>query len=272
MIYLYLLGLCAKIYFELTVKEGKTLRKKVILVFSVFLALSFISGCHYSQSPEKSQLNNERDSSSLVSDNTLSVVSSSVPKEKDPADNKKDQSSSTVSAKKVVRASDYNNVTNRFFAWAGQRAKMGNMAVCKYFFEHGAAGMGDWYAITPDGNAQVQNLDKPGYDAFPIHIVGGVTFYYSKNGTVGTTDENLHNYCFADGFYGVARQDKPIVKYILGDNGTVYEYNSSGAYSDGFYEAGDSGEILDTGENKKFIISKDIAAQQEYASIIHSIK
>lgn len=50
------------------------------------------------------------------------------------------------------------------------------MAVTSGFFDHGSAGRGDWYAVTPDGLAMAQDLDNPGYDYFPLHVVGGVTF------------------------------------------------------------------------------------------------
>src|SRR5699024_7230489 len=68
-------------------------------------------------------------------------------------------------------------MTEEFFNWAVDRVKIGNLAVTTLYFQHGAAGSGDWYALTPDGQVQVQNLDNPGFESFDIHALSGVAFY-----------------------------------------------------------------------------------------------
>lgn len=162
-------------------------------------------------------------------------------------------------------------INQQFLNWASERAKVGGMAVTSEFFDHGAAGRGDWYAITPDGLALAQDLENPGYDYFPLHIVGGVTFYYSKNGTVGQTTERNKS-SFAAGFGEVAYGNKPIVKYILCDNGMIYELQSNISLSSGFSEASDDGEISRSQINEQdFTRSEDKDAIQEYQRIISRV-
>lgn len=167
-------------------------------------------------------------------------------------------------------------ITTAFLDWAGNRAAMGGMAVNPLYFDHGAAGRGDWYAVTPDGLVQTQQSveNTPGYDAFPIHSLGGIVFYYSLFGTTGETREIMeHNYSMAAGYSQVADPSKPIVKYMLGDNGVVYELKSNLAYSYGFYEAGDDGSLYSESSKesqRSFVVSEDKAAQIELRRILAS--
>ncbi|MGY3765420.1 hypothetical protein ACWOAH_02550 [Vagococcus vulneris] len=160
------------------------------------------------------------------------------------------------------------DISDAFYQWAGGRAKIGGMAVSKEFFDHGAAGVGDWFAVTPDGLAMAQTFDHPGYDGFPLHIVGGVTFYYSKDGVLGMTDE-IKGSSFAEGFSGVARTDKPIIKYILVDNGNIYELDSDSSLTTGFYEADEDGTIKRSQINEvAFKQSEDKDAIEEYQRLL----
>ncbi|TGE71861.1 hypothetical protein [Weissella confusa] len=168
--------------------------------------------------------------------------------------------------------SDKSDISNTFLQWAGQRAEMGNMAVSSWFFDHGAAGHGDWYALSDDGNIQVQNMDHPGSTSFSIHAIGGVVFYTSLDGTTGVQD--LSNYSFADNYSKVVDRDKPVVKYLLADNGKVYELKLSQqdgslapSTNSGFYEFTDDG-IPDATAMDKFSVSQDEAAQSELTKLL----
>ncbi|MDH6364382.1 hypothetical protein M2139_001313 [Enterococcus sp. PF1-24] len=73
-------------------------------------------------------------------------------------------------------------INNEFVTWAGKQGEKGGLAVNSEYFNHGAAGFGDWYAVTDDGLIQVQQpMDpgRPGADGVPIHCLGGVVFYHS---------------------------------------------------------------------------------------------
>lgn len=94
----------------------------------------------------------------------------------------------TIDQKKQINAD--------FLNWAAERATVGHMAVSDWYFDHGSAGLGDWYANTPDGQVQVQNQNQPGAAAFKIHAVGGCIFYKSKDGQIGK--QNLYKGSFAD--------------------------------------------------------------------------
>lgn len=160
-----------------------------------------------------------------------------------------------------------------FLDWADQRGALGGMAVNSEYFQHGVSGLGDWYASTPDGFVLVgeqTSPGRPGFDAYSIHAVSGVVFYYSLFGTLGQTDElNEHQPSLATGFANVADTNYPIVKYLLCDNGKVYEFVSTPSFSSGFYQADDQGEInYWPKEDEAFFISEDQDAQEEWRRIL----
>lgn len=184
---------------------------------------------------------------------------------------KKGSGETNLSKEMFYQTSVLQNINQQFLDWASDRARIGGMAVTSEFFDHGAAGRGDWFSVTPDGMAMAQNLDNPGYDFFPLHVVGGVTFYYSKNGTLGATDERQRS-SFAAGFSEVADTTKPIIKYILCDNGMIYELVSDASLSTGFNEANDDGTIPRSQINvKEFRYSEDTDAINELQRIISLI-
>src|SRR5699024_9737733 len=162
-------------------------------------------------------------------------------------------------------------MVDEFYTWAVERAEVGGMAVTKYFLTHGAAGSGDWYANTPDGEAQVQNLKNPGFDHFDMHIIGGVAFYQPSSGIVGT--DNLDRVPgTAEGYSNIAVPETNIHKYILVDNGVVYELiapKENMAFSSGFGEYADDG-TKDGGipTDKDFELSGDQDAQEEWQRIL----
>lgn len=231
------------------------------------------------------QTNKEKTLDTKIRDTNTSAQSSSQSSTKNSSTTVKKDGSSSTSEEKVgpnsgttalSKESYYQRniikeINQQFLDWASDRAKIGGMAVTSEFFDHGAAGRGDWFSVTPDGMAMAQNLDNPGYDFFPLHVVGGVTFYYSKNGTLGATDERQRS-SFAAGFSEVADTTKPIIKYILCDNGMIYELVSDASLSTGFNEANDDGTIPRSQINvKEFRYSEDTDAINELQRIISLI-
>lgn len=186
----------------------------------------------------------------------------------------KDRSSKATddSKKKIgiisLTESQKEEVNTNFLKWAIDRANIGNMAVTDLYFNHGSGGQGDYFASTPDGDIQVQDMNNPGASGFNIHAIGGVTFYKTLSGSTGYQD--LSSNSIADGYGNDYDTNEPAVKYLLADNGVVYEsihhtgVNGPGA---GYYEMDDTGK-LDGTKEYTFYESKDSAAQSELKSIL----
>ncbi|WP_051220454.1 hypothetical protein [Jeotgalicoccus marinus] len=161
-------------------------------------------------------------------------------------------------------------MNDEFYNWAVERAEIGNLAVTDYYFGHGAAGHGDWYASTPHGDVQAQDLDNPGFDAFDIHAVGGVVFYNPLSGEYGA-DENTEVESTASGYQTMAVDDTNIHKYMLADNGVVYEHISAKeetSLSSGFGEYNDDGTRGEYTPTSGFEVSGDQEAQNEWQRIL----
>lgn len=189
--------------------------------------------------------------------------------------NENNQAAATEASKSVAnRTYSYEEkqaIENQFTQWAGKRAAIGGMALNNRYFDHGAGGIGDWYAVTTSGEyILVQRESVPtSSDMYTTEALGGVVFYTSKFGTLGYSNEiedSSNNPSTATGYTGVANLEKPITKYMLGSNGVVYEYQSSGSFSDGFYEVDDQGRF-NTGQ-AYFYKSGDVAAQNELQRIL----
>lgn len=182
--------------------------------------------------------------------------------------------SSTVSAAKAVSLTEaqQSEVESQMLNWADGRAKIGKMAVSDFYFDHGAAGAGDWYANTSDGEIQVQNEQNPGKNGFKIHAVGGLVFYTAKDGTTGI-DNNLRG-TTADGYSLNMDFDKPVSKYLFGDNGIVYELKSGNgtelSQTTGFGEYSDDGikGRDDLKPNGTFLVSNDQAAKSKLQQVL----
>lgn len=161
-------------------------------------------------------------------------------------------------------------MTRHFYDWAIERAEIGNMAVTNMYFSHGAAGRGDWYAMTPDGEVQTQNQDNPGFEHFDIHAVGGVAFYQPTSGDFGE-DADAPVPSTAEGYSRLALPDTNIHKYMLADNGVVYELigkKEQMSFSSGFGEYDDEGTYGEFPPGVEFEISGDQDAQQEWKRIL----
>ncbi|QEA53208.1 hypothetical protein [Loigolactobacillus coryniformis] len=160
-------------------------------------------------------------------------------------------------------------VNAAFLAWASQQAEIGEMAVSDWYFDHGSAGHGDWYAQTPDGKVQVQDFGVPGAGQFPIHAVGGCVFYTAKDGTIGR--DKLYAGSFADNYAVNMDFTKPVSKYLLGDNGVVYELKTGNgtavSTNTGFGEYSDDGQTAGT-VDQTFMVSKDGAARAELQKLL----
>lgn len=119
--------------------------------------------------------------------------------------------------------------------WADERAKMSGMAVSGEFFGHGAGGDGDYTVETGDGTACLQHatsLDNRAPDGtYSSEIIGGLTWYYSLNGTKGYTAEAGEPVPTITGFSEVADINKPMIRYLFGNNGVVYEADCTASVS-----------------------------------------
>ena len=161
-------------------------------------------------------------------------------------------------------------MVDEFYTWAVERAEVGGMAVNDYYFGHGAAGRGDWYATTPHGDVQVQDQDNPGFDAFNIHAIGGIVFYQPISGDYGA-DENTEVESTASGYQTMAIDGTDIHKYMLADNGVVYEHISvkeETSLSSGFGEFNDDGTRGEYAPASRFEVSEDQDAQEVWQRIL----
>lgn len=188
-------------------------------------------------------------------------------------DNKKTAAVEEETAELAVQEftmEEQQEMTQHFYDWAIERAEIGNMAVTNMYFSHGAAGRGDWYAMTPDGEVQTQNQDNPGFDHFDIHAVGGVAFYQPASGDFGE-DADAPFPGTAEGYSRLALPDTNIHKYMLADNGVVYELigkKENMSFSSGFGEYDDEGTYGEYPPGREFEISGDQDAQQEWKRIL----
>lgn len=188
---------------------------------------------------------------------------------KEQEDKEQDKEKERPVAVKQYTDEEKQEMTEMFYEWAVERAEIGAMAVTDYYFGHGAAGHGDWVAKTPHGEVQAQNLDNPGWDAFELHAIGGVAFYQPITGDFGR-DENKGNIGTGAGYTKVALPDTDIHKYMLVDNGIVYELIGPLGLTSGFSEYTDEGQSTDQIKNElvQFEVSGDQAAQEEWRRIL----
>lgn len=247
-------------------------KRRSLLLLSGLLLVSF-SGC--GSKDIKSNVIN----SSSTSESNLSTSEDASSNKREMLDSTVEQKSENIATSAIQRRYSFEeqrSITNEFLNWAGERAEIGGMAVNGAYFNHGASGRGDWYAKTTEGQYILVQRQDPNIEIddsiYIAHAIGGVVFYYSNFGTTGLTDEiddRNNNPSTATGFSQVANTDKPIVKYLLADNGIVYEYSSNVAFSDGFYVTDDDGNFdYWPNEQKPFKVSEDQNAQEELRRIL----
>lgn len=235
---------------------------------SVFL----LSGCSSTADKDKSASESSVEIKvTATSDSTSSTSKTRVARSSDTEEAQSTEQTNPVNNRRVqLSDAQKDQINQAFLEWAGQRAAIGNMAVSDWFFDHGAAGHGDWYANTPDGQVQVQNNNMPGQSAFPIHAIGGCIFYTAKDGGVGKQE------LFADSFaanYSVKMDfTRPVSKYLLGDNGVVYELKTGNgtpvSTNTGFGEYDDDGRQGTYTQDVDFQISEDHAAQEKLQELL----
>lgn len=212
---------------------------------------------------ENEELRKELAEKEKEEENTASEADKAEDSEGEAAsqnDNKKTAAVEEETAELAVQEftmEEQQKMTQHFYDWAIERAEIGNMAVTNMYFSHGAAGRGDWYAMTPDGEVQTQNQDNPGFDHFDIHAVGGVAFYQPASGDFGEdTDAPFPG--TAEGYSRLALADTNIHKYMLADNGVVYELigkKENMSFSSGFGEYDDEGTYGEYPPGREFEIS-----------------
>lgn len=168
-----------------------------------------------------------------------------------------------------VSKKEKSEINNDFYNWADQRAKMGNMAISKYYFDHGPENNGNlWYASTPDGDILVRNAsDTYSSKKYNLRKIGGFVFYTAKDGTTGKCD-NIKKDTDDGAEYSSDQIDitKPVDKYLLANNGIVYECKLDGEAAEP-----DSGFKIKGEDNigsDDWIVSQDKAAQDEYRQLI----
>lgn len=197
-------------------------------------------------------------SSSVVANSDSTATSSSATKA---------STSTKQPTKSAVTLSDSqkSEINHQMLDWADSRAQTAHLAVSDYYFNHGAAGRGDWYAVTSDGRVQVQDQDNPGRSGFKLHAIGGLVFYAAKDGTTGIDDSLMGS--TAEGYTTNMNFNKTVTKYLFLDNGSVYELKlGNGETVDpitGFGELGNDGK--DGGANtittnETFLPSADTSA------------
>ncbi|MGX7025936.1 hypothetical protein [Vagococcus hydrophili] len=248
--------------------------KQAINSLLATLVLLLVTACGNNKSDENKSISS---SSNVVSQMTTTTKNNEETNSTSisPTETTTESSSSKIQQRKYS-FEEQKSISKEFINWASERAKIGGMAVNGAYFTHGASGRGDWYAIVPDNNYVLIQRQDPSMeiskDTYLANSIGGVVFYYSKYGTTGLSDEindRENNPSTATGFSQVADLDKPIVKYMLADNGVVYEYSSKGSFSDGFYVTDDDGDFdYWPGEQRPFIISEDQDAQSKLQSIL----
>ncbi|WP_407855015.1 hypothetical protein [Enterococcus hailinensis] len=260
--------------------------KKITVFLLGVCSLVLLVGCHSTKKEQqtdtkakddsitvKSTSSNSKETSETASTSTSNSSTSSVSSESSTSIESQ-SSTQTEAAKNTSIVLDDNQktqITNAFLTWAGQRAEIGNMAVSDWYFDHGAAGKGDWYANTPDGQVQVQNNGYPGFGSFAIHAIGGCVFYTAKDGSIGK--QELFADSFATNYSAKMDWSKPVSKYLLGDNGVVYELKTGNgtpvSTNTGFGEYNDQGTQMEYPPTMAFQVSEDSAAQVKLQELIN---
>lgn len=272
------------------------MKKRIILLALFVISGMSLLGCSAGTEDEASVSDTETSTSTQASEPT--AVSETTTKDESTATSETETASSSEEAttseeeqdeadeeensQETVPVREYSEeekdaVQQEFLEWAIPRVEEGNMAVTDKYFEHGASGLGDWFAETEDGEIQLQQQlpeeELPGYDTYEIHSLGGVAFYVSSSGVTGY-DEAPKEAATAQGFTEVADSDYPIHKYVLGDNGVVYELigdvDEIGGFPSGYGLYDDDGKTKAIDPEYTFKVSDDADAQEEWRQILQS--
>ncbi len=241
------------------------MKKRWIIILGLGILLTGC-GSKAKESQQKTKVSSEQTSSTKISSEPASQTTSAS---LGVADSETTQAS-TQKAKINLSADKKQEINDQFLLWAIEQAKVGNMAVTSRYFDHGAAGRGDWYANTPDGEVQVQDNGYPGAGSYDIHSIGGCVFYTAADGTIGL-DEKAEQASTAESYYINLDPSKPVHIYLLGDNDQVYEYifiPQKDGYANVFGELEDNGTHGQYGPKNSFSISNDKAAKEKLNELI----
>lgn len=246
------------------------MKKLGVVVVSVGLMGVIMAGCQSYQKHDTASSSDVKNSSTSLSKKSVKEVNNQANKHSDNTEN----TDNFIKPIKPVSLTEEqcNQIENQFLNWVSPRAKMENLAVCDYYFDHGAAGNGNWYADTPNGRILVQDLEHNSSNNYVAKAIGGCLFYTSTKGTTGRSDE-VDNSIMAESSPCIDG-NKPYDKYLLANNGVVYELRNnscSGGYNSlyGFgEEAIDDGNSPDIPQTGHWVISKDTAAQQELRKLL----
>lgn len=224
------------------------------------------------------EINQSTESQSLAETSESVTTETTTSRSTESSSDGKQEEQETIPVRKYSEE-EKDELQQAFLDWAIPRAEEGGMAVTDTYFDHGASGSGDWFAETEDGEIQVQQQstqeELPGYDAYDIHALKGVVFYVSTSGVTGYDKEPGETHGgVGDGrdYGGQADDDYPIHKYLLGDNGVVYELIGSveelRAYQAGFGLYNDDGRTKDIEAEYTFKVSDDTDAQEAWQEIL----
>lgn len=177
-------------------------------------------------------------------------------------------------SKKHYTEIEKSKINKEMLIWISNQAKKSKKAVTEIYFNHGAGVRGDWYAKTPAGHIQVQDLNNPGYYAFKLHSLGGVAMYTPANNKYGYSKQ-VSNASTAEGYSKAAKKRTYITKYMFGDNGVVYELVKKKEQSwttSGFGQYNDNGVPGSYVPDASFKVSKDKALQKKYKEVLKKYK
>lgn len=238
-----------------------------LIIAFVVLVIALAGGAFYYGS---TQANNE--SNPTTHQREISKLNSENASIRHAKTNTKTDSKTTKNTAKPSSAQALNltndqkgTITKDFYIWEEKQVASKGLAINRLYFQHGADDPKDWWTNTPDGRLQIQDLNAPGASAFPLHAIGGYITYTAKNGTTGT-DPALNDGPIFSTYETEIDNSKPVTKYVLADNGKLYEATFDSGKSvtptDGFGQDGFTNAM------KTFTATKDGQAQQKLNDII----
>ncbi|MCM0600076.1 hypothetical protein [Periweissella ghanensis] len=158
-----------------------------------------------------------------------------------------------------------------FYNWAAQYGQGMGFAVTDWIFSPTNNTTSAWYAKAPNGLMQVTNAGA--YHQFKLHLLGGVVFFTSLQKQIGAVPKQQLQ-TGGTSYAGYAPQVNlalPIYKYLLGDDGVVYEVDNATSPLVGFGQVGLNGQPDGqnaTPVNGQIFVSPDKNAQKAYQQIL----
>lgn len=163
-------------------------------------------------------------------------------------------------------------VQAKFYKWAVQYGQGMGYAVTDWIFSPANNTVTSaWYAKTPNGLMQVTNAAV--YHQFKLHLLGGIVLFTSLQKQIGAVSKQQLQTGGASyaGYAPQANLALPMYKYLLGDDGVVYEVDNATSPLVGFGQVGLNGQPDGqnaTPVNGQIFISPDKNAQKAYQQIL----